>query len=111
VVSVSPSDNGVAHSAEDRLDVHRLAALTVLAVSALVAVPVGRVLRRQAYGWRLATAVALVAFSVWWVLADPVPGGGIVVSVSGSHGADVKDAIVIPLLALAGFLVWRSGRH
>ncbi len=66
---------------------------------------------RRAYSIRAMVASALVAFSVWWMVANVVPGGAILVSVSERHGLDAADLLTLPLLALAAWLVWPRRRR
>jgi protein-tyrosine-phosphatase len=59
---------------------------------------------------RAVAAIVLVVICAWWLLANPVPSGGIVLTVTERHGVDVADLAVLPLLALAAWLIWPRRR-
>lgn len=55
---------------------------------------------------RFAVAGVLVVLCVWWVLADPAPKGPLLLSLSSSHGVDLVDLAILPVLFVVGWLVW-----
>lgn len=62
--------------------------------------------RRSWSGPCVVGASLLVALCAWFVLADPLPKGPLLFSVTATHGVDTVDLAILPVLALALWLVW-----
>jgi hypothetical protein len=60
---------------------------------------------RRRRRWRYAIAALLLGFCVWFLIAEPLPEGKTLLTVAPDHGVDQVDLLLLPVLAIAAWLV------